>query len=135
MITNSKYTEKIIYSLLEESLLRKDKFEMFKNFVASKKATICTWLIVPRFGEFLVRATVEERRILNHDSRVRAPQDKFAKKHVHLHNYIQQLCALLFFKKFYTCFVLRIKLQFGKNQHTYKVTTKWEHWNWNEVDN
>ena len=22
-------------------------------------------------------------------------------------------------------YVLRIKLQFGKNQHTYKVTTKW----------
>jgi len=35
---------------------------MFKNFVASKKATICTWLIVPRFGGFLVRATVEEKK-------------------------------------------------------------------------
>ena len=44
-------------------------------------------------------------------------------------------CVHCFFSKKLYVFVLRIQPQFGKNQHTYKVTTKWEHWNWNEVDN
>ena len=142
MIANSKYTEKIIVYQRKVFLekislifLEKISLKCLRISLLPKKPQFAPGLSSQGLGDFLCARRLKKRRILNHDSRVRAPQDKFGKKHVHLHNYIQQLCALLFFKKIYTFFVLRIKLQFGKNQHTYKVTTKWEHWNWNEADN